>query len=116
MHILYENKKIESYFIDGYAKMNKCCDYILAKKIKKIENWLMASPTFFIYQDTGLGKVHSLSGDLEGNYGINITGNYRLVVCPLIAERSPEALKNCDTILVKGAVDYHDGKYNWIIP
>lgn len=116
MHILYESKKVETLFEEDFLGMKKRLNFQMVKKIVQIENWLRASDTFYMYLSTKLGKPHSLKGNLEGCYGITITGNYRLVVCPVPNVRTPEALKICDTVLVKGAVDYHGEKDNWIIP
>lgn len=54
---------------------------------------------------------------MEGCYGVHVTANWRLVIRPIVDELSPETLKNCDTVQIKGVVDYHGkGANNWIIP
>lgn len=77
---------------------------------------MIASPNFQLFISLGLGKPHRLYGDLNKCYGISITGNYRLIVKPVCNEIDINSLKCCDTVIVKGVVDYHGEKYNWIIP
>lgn len=54
----------------------------------------------------GFGKPHPLKGNMERYFGVGITGNYRLVVMP----------KGNEKIIVRGVIDYHGDKYNWLIP
>ena len=63
-----------------------------------------------------LGKPHPLEGDLDKYYGISITANYRIVVEPLETKLDLESLKNCKVLNIKGVLDYHGGKNEWIIP
>ena len=42
--------------------------------------------------------------------------NYRLIVEPLIDGLDVESLHECKKIEIKGVMDYHDGKYVWLIP
>ena len=49
-------------------------------------------------------------------FGISITANYRIVVEPLETELDMESLKNCKLLNIKGVLEYHDGKNEWIIP
>ena len=42
--------------------------------------------------------------------------NYRLIVEPLVDLIDDESLKGCKEIDIKGVVDYHDGKIEWLIP
>mgnify|MGYP007016528559 FL=1 len=53
-------------------------------------------------------KIHSL----------RLTANYRLIIAPNTNDRSVEGLRICDTIIIKGVMDYHGkgAKNNWIIP
>lgn len=46
----------------------------------------------------------------------SITANYRIVVEPLDTELDIESLKSCKILNVKGVLDYHGGKNEWIIP
>lgn len=49
-------------------------------------------------------------------YGVSISANRRLIIQPVSEKLSPEALKNFDTIIIKGVEDYHGSKNEWIIP
>lgn len=85
--------------------------------MKKRLNQLQATDNFNEYLlKIGLGKPHSLKGNLEKCYGIFISKNYRLVVEPVSENLDLESLKACKVLNIKGVLDYHDGKEEWIIP
>ena len=90
----------------------------LTKVIKKRYIQLLAFSSFYSIQQSGIGKMESLAGDLDGYYSMRLSANYRLIVRPGSLERSSEALKLCDTLVIEGVVDYHGGgnKSKWIIP
>lgn len=88
----------------------------ITRAIKKRYDQLKAANNFSIYLQTGLGKPHPLHGNLKGCYGISITGNLRLIVRPDVQSIDPGLLKECDTVIIKGVLDYHGKKYGWIIP
>lgn len=117
MQFTYENDEIRSVIEENeYTWVIKSIGMQMTKTLKKRILQIKASNNFMIYFKTGLGKPHPLDGNLKGSYGISITGNYRLVVEPITDAYDVETLSKCDTVLVKGVVDYHGGKYNWILP
>lgn len=77
---------------------------------------MKASKTFSIYLTTGLGKPHPLYENLKGYYGVTVTGNVRLVIRPDEEVTEPEVLQKCDRVIIKGVMDYHGRKNEWIIP
>jgi hypothetical protein len=77
---------------------------------------LKAADNFSIYLSTGLGKPHFLFGNLKGYCGINILSNIRLIVKPDAKSLNPTDLRECDTVIIKGVMDYHDKKNEWLIP
>lgn len=99
-----------------YDKIIKKIGLEKTKTLKKRFNQLKASDNFSVFLNTGLGKPHKLKGDLNKCYGVSITGNYRLVIQPITNTYDEKALKQCETLIVKGVTDYHDGKYKWILP
>ena len=115
MLIEYESESVEKIFND-FDLMKKMIGYERARAIKKRIDQLKASVSFNIYLTTGLGKPHLLYGDLKGYCGIKITGNVRLIAKPKAKSLEPEALKACDTVILRGVVDYHGGKNEWLIP
>lgn len=115
MLIEYESESVEKIFND-FDLMRKIIGYERARAIKKRIDQLKASVSFGIYLSTGLGKPHPLYGDLKGYYSIAITGNVRLIVKPNAISLEPEDLKACDTVILRGVVDYHGGKNEWLIP
>jgi proteic killer suppression protein/toxin YoeB len=90
----------------------------LTRAIKKRLDQIVAFEYFGELQSSGFGKMESLAGDMHGDYSIRVTANYRLIVSPKSSNRSAEALKRCDTLIIKGVVDYHGktNKLNWLIP
>jgi plasmid maintenance system killer protein len=115
LHIEFESEKVKKCFFD-MDRLSKQIGKERAKTMKKRIDQLKASVNFAQYLLTGLGKPHLLEGNLKGYYGISITGNIRLVLRPDAENIEPEALISCDTVIIKGAVDYHGGKNEWIIP
>ena len=57
-----------------------------------------------------------MEGDFDKYYAIFITENYIIVVEPLETKLDLESLKNCKVLNIKGVLDYHGGKNEWIIP
>ena len=81
----------------------------LTKAVKKRYNQIVAFTSFSALQQSGIGKMESLEGDRKGAYSLRVSANYRLIV---------ESLKNCDTLIIEGVIDYHGKrkKFSWIIP
>jgi len=112
--IEYENDSVKDIFTD-FDLMKKKIGNEKTKTVKKRLNQLKASSNFSIYLMTGLGKPHPLFENLKGYYGISITGNVRLVVKPDSINLDPEELKKCETVIIKGVMDYHGRKIDWLI-
>ncbi|MEW6622137.1 MAG: hypothetical protein AB1420_03230 [Bacillota bacterium] len=115
MLVEYESESVRIIFND-FEMMKKEIGKDRARATKKRIDQLKASDNFSIYLTTGLGKPHPLYENLKGYYGITITGNIRLIVKPDVESLDPEALKACDTVIIKGVMDYHGRKNEWIIP
>lgn len=111
MKFKYENGSVEECFSD-FDLMKKKMGKDLTRNAKKLK----AAANFSIYLSTGLGKPHPLVGNLKGYYGINITGNIRLLVKPDVESLDPASLKKCDSVIIKGVMDYHGRKREWLIP
>lgn len=117
IEIKFNNKKVEKLF-DGfkYSKMLNKIGPNLTRNIKKRIEQISASSSFYAYLDTKLGKPERLSGKDSNEYSIHITANYRLIVEPITKGFEKDDLLNCDSVYVKGVVDYHGDKENWIFP
>lgn len=111
----YENRSVEECFSD-FDLMKKKIGKDLTRSTKKRYEQLKAAANFSIYLSTGLGKPHPLVGNLKGYYGINISGNIRLIIKPVVESLDPASLKKCDLVVIKGVLDYHDQKLEWFIP
>ena len=116
MQFKYDNLKVEKIITDTKV-LQKKVGLEIGKSIKKRLNHLEAADNFNEYlTKIGLGNPHPLSGSLGGCYSISVTANYRLVVEPESNSLDMESLKVCKNIIIKGVLEYHDGKNEWIIP
>ena len=108
MRIEYETRAVEKLLID-FNKLYKVMGIELQKKLKLALNRLESAENFNEFLALGLGKPHSLQGNLKGYYGIILNGNVRLVV-------KPKGDVSSSIFIVKGVCDYHGEKIEWIIP
>lgn len=115
MEIEFDDKKVKTLF-DDFNLMAKKKGIDLTKMIKKRYDQLRAAETFADYLSTGLGKPHTLVGNRSSMYGINITGNIRLIVKPVSEDLRLESLKSCIKVIIKGVEDYHGDKTTTYIP
>ena len=102
--------------INDPNKLIKKVGLEMAKKMHQRFNELIASSNFKQYLDNGIGRPHPLTVNLYNLFGISLNKNYRLIVEPLIDGLDVESLHECKKIEIKGVMDYHDGKYVWLIP
>ena len=114
MKLVSENR-VERYFSD-FDLMRKKIGKDLAVTVKKRYDQLRAANNFSVYLMTGLGKPHLLVGNLKGCYGISVSGNIRLVVKPDVESLDAASLKECDSVIIKGVMDYHGQTQKWLIP
>jgi proteic killer suppression protein/toxin YoeB len=112
--IAYKDSKTEELFSD-WKKVDRKVGKDVTRALKKRFNQLMAADTFGEYLATGLGKPHMLSGNLKNCCSISLTANYRLIVEPQANDFTQEEINKTVSITVKGVVDYHGTKENWII-
>lgn len=122
MLITYDNSFLEELVTDISDIANS--QNLLQKKVgkdralalKKRKNQIEASPNFKAYIGFHIGNPHLLHGDLEGLYGVDINAHTRLVIKPLADDLSAESLAVCDTVILKGMIEYHGDKNEWLIP
>ena len=115
MEIEILNHSVEKV-INNDQKLVRKIGIELARKIKQRIKEIKASPNFKAYLDYGIGKTHPLTGDLDDLYGISLTGNIRLIVEPFVEKRDNESLTACKKVNIKGVVEYHGDKKEWLIP
>lgn len=119
MTIEFEDDKLKEWLIEEcpyYKTLSRKLDRNMLKTLIKRKDQILAAETFQKYLDFGLGKPHALTGNFKGYYGVNLTGNFRLILKPKVDELSSQALKECKTVILRGVDDYHGGKSNWLIP
>ena len=116
MQFEYQDEKVQKILCDAKILQRKV-GLEIGKKVKLRLNQLESADNFNEYlTKIAFGKPHPLEGKLAKCFGISITANYRLIVEPLVKELNLESLKNCKVLKVKGVLDYHGGKNEWIIP
>ena len=115
LNLKYEKSSVEKYF-ENFDLMSKEKGKDLTRAVKKRYDQLKAAANFSIYLKTGLGKPHPLYENLKGCYGISVNGNIRLIIRPDVEGLDPDSLKRCDTVIIKGVMNYHGKKHEWIIP
>lgn len=121
MTIVYANPKIQILFSDlenvaGSKKLlQKQIGIDLARMSKTRMKQLKAARFFKNYLDNHIGNPHSLEGNLDTFYGVDLNAHIRLIIQPVPPDLSPEALKTCETVKIIGIVDYHGGKNEWLI-
>ena len=124
LNIEYEDDGVKELFDDlndirnSKNLMRKEIGAELTKAVKKKYNQIVAFDSFFALQQSGIGKMESLEADLKGSFSLRVSANYRLIVKPIAIDLSAGSLKNCDTLIIEGVIDYHGkGKnFSWIIP
>ena len=116
MQLVFEDRKVEKILYDTKL-LQKKVGLEIGQKVRKRLNEIKATNNFNEYlTKIKLGKPHPLEGEFKGCYGVWITSNYRMIVQPLETELDLESLKKCDKLNIKGVLDYHGGKNEWIIP
>jgi len=113
--IEYESETVRKIF-NNLDLMKKKIGKDRARATKKRLDQLKASINFSVYMTTELGKPHPLYENLKGYYGVTITGSVRLIVKPDAESLNPETLKECETVIIKGVMNYHGRKNEWLIP
>lgn len=116
MQFEYKNDKVKKIINDSKL-LQKKVGLEIGKSLKKRINQLEAANNFNEYlTKIGLGNPHPLTENLDKCYSISITANYRLIIEPLTESLDIESLKDCKILNIKGVLEYHDGKNEWIIP
>ena len=116
MQLEYRDEKVRRILCDAKTLQRKV-GLEIGRKVKQKLNQLEASNNLNEYlTKLRFGNPHPLSGSLNKCFGISITANYRIVIEPLETNLDIESLKECKKIDIKGVLDYHGGKNEWIIP
>ena len=117
MKLIATNKKVHEFFED-YAKIAKKHGNEFARRLQKRMAELSSYECVFELFNSKLGSPHYLKGDLDTCLAVSITGNLRLVLETGISQKSRNALDvmKLKQIEIKGVVDYHGDKYEWLVP
>lgn len=124
LYVEFEDDRVKELFDDlndipkSKNLMQREIGAELTRAVKKRYNQIVAISSFLALQQSGLGKLESLEGRNKGSYSLRVSANYRLILKPKTKDLSAESLKNCDTLVIEGVIDYHGKgkKFSWIIP
>ncbi len=125
MFIEYEDEAVKVLFDDltdvqnSKNLMQRKIGHDMARSIKKRFDNLKSFSNFESLLQSRIGKIESMSGSFfAGTYSLHVSENYRLIVAPQTDDLSSKELRKCDTLIIKGVVDYHGkgAKNNWLIP
>ncbi len=115
MQLVVYDPKVKKIIFNA-DKLVKKVGLEMARMLFQRINEMKASANFKEYLNYGLGKPHPLSGNLNNLFGIHLNKNYRLIVEPLSEKMDNNGLKECKNVNIKGVIEYHDGKNEWLIP
>lgn len=124
MQVKYKDQKVRELFEDlndiraSRNQMKKKIGTELTKAVKRRYNQIIAFSNFAALINSHIGKIESLEGEGNRTYSLHLSANYRMIIAPDTKDFSAEGLRNCDTFIIKGVVDYHGkgSNNNWIIP
>lgn len=115
MKITFANTKVEKTMTDAKALVRKIGQPLAKATIRRM-NELDSFNNIIELFAGGLDNPHWLEGNLYGCIGWSITGNVRLI---LDAGMKPNETRLqyglSEKIIIKGVVDYHGGKNEWLI-
>lgn len=111
MEIIYSCKEKAMFSNPELMKKKLTKEHIkvIIKRIKQLQ----AYNNFLELLNSSIGKPERLTN--SDYYSLRIDKNYRLIVKPAVDVYSKENFSMCESIEIKGVVDYHGGKNNWLI-
>ncbi|MGG1616517.1 hypothetical protein ACIFQM_23760 [Paenibacillus sp. NRS-1782] len=108
MDILFRNTRQKEVF--SSEKLLKTEYGQLAKIITKRMDQLRAAKSISEYMAFKIGNPHFLSGSFDKCIGINLTGNFRLIIEPLYDDNmdfSNLNLSSLEVVTIMEVKDYH---------
>ena len=116
MKITFANNKVEKTMTDATLLVRKIGPQ-LAKATIKRKNQLESLSNIVDLFASGLDNPHWLEGnEFYGCIGWSITGNVRLILdTGMKPNESKLDYSLSEKIKIKGVVDYHGGKNEWLI-
>lgn len=103
MKISYKTSKFEKICND-FSKSKKEYGDQIAKKLHQRIGELKASQNFGNALKIRSMRLHPLHGKLEGKYGADLTGNYRLILLPVGDNIEIEKIEE---VSLEEVMDYH---------
>ena len=117
MKLIANNNKVHKFF-NNFDKISKKHGIEFAKRLQKRLSELEAVQNIKELFELKLGNPHFLKGQFDSCISISITGNFRLLLETGINQknRNVQEVEMLEEIEIKGVVDYHGNKNEWIIP
>jgi plasmid maintenance system killer protein len=110
VEILYRTNKLKEKLTVAH-KMQKAFG-AMAKKVSQRMSELKAAPNLEVMKTIPGANCHQLKGDRQGEFAVDISGNFRLIFepyhnpVPRKDDKSIDCIKITD-ILILGTKDYH---------
>ena len=110
MKISYKTNKLEKQLTEA-KEMQKAFG-TMAKKVNQRMMELKASPNLVVMKTIPAANCHELKGDRQGEFAVDISGNFRIIFepdhnpVPQRDDKSIDCIKVTD-IQILGTGDYH---------
>lgn len=114
--IKFSNTKVQKIFQDAKI-LTKKVGLSLAKQIIKRLDQLSAFANVYELINAPIDNPHLLEGNLVGCIGWSVDSKHRLILDTGLSSNPTDLkqLNNIEEIIIKGVVDYHGNKDEWII-
>ena len=116
MEIEYSNRSVEKAF-SNWDVLKRKHGLDLTKQLKRKIDQLESMENIDSLMTSGIDNPHLLGEDLAGCIGWSVNGRIRLVfdLREGKVEKIDSRIKSKTKICIKGVVDYHGRKNEWII-
>lgn len=116
MNVYCSNEKIKKNITDLsllIRKVGKDIAKSILKRLRQLESFVNVKELL----NSGIDKPHLLEGNFYGFIGWSITDKMRLILDLNIDknQKYSEEVLNKKEVFIKGVVDYHGNKNEWII-
>ncbi|NQX44434.1 hypothetical protein HQN87_03730 [Paenibacillus tritici] len=109
MEVRYLSEKEEENY-QNIKYLRKKHGEIMAKSIQNRISQIESLDSVGVLLDTKIGKAHMLDHEYKYHIGLNLTGNYRLIIKPVYEEHTDFSELNLHTIFIVTIMevkDYH---------
>lgn len=103
MEISFKITKLQKACKD-FSRAQKEYGEQIAKKLHQRLNELRSADNLYIISQIRSARLHELSGDRKGEYAVDLTGNFRLI---MTAVNGKLELSKIEAVNLESVEDYH---------